>query len=1351
MSRWKMHKLGFVNFWLYDREEFEIEDGHFLLRGQNGAGKSITTQSFIPFILDGDRRPERLDPFGSRDKKMEFYLLGDGEKDESTGYLYLEFKKPDVEQYLTIGIGLWARKGKNMDFWGFCLRDGRRIGTGEGDVDLVEHIGEQMVPLTRIKLRNLLNTPSDWVESPGDYKRLVNERVFGFRDIRQFEQLVSLLIKVRMPKLSKDSQKPSELKKILNDSLQVLTDEDLSAMVSTLERMDELHDTLEGLQNAVRNTEIIQREYNRYNRYMQGRKGRAYLDGCTDARKRQQELDRNCRELKEAEDELERQNGILEDAEIRIQRAKSQKIALGEDDLSAKQEQLSQMNESRTRQEAMVTEGSRKLEEVEQDISRQEAKLQELRQEILSAKSSLSLLLRSLEKKNQTLLLGDEHEEFVRDLQERWDADSSRLGVALKNRKELIHDILGDLRDLERRQAEHEEACQATDAAEAVRIDMEAKERDAQDLEKQERDAIIEKFLIQKAENQELLFTDEDMQDIQRRLIHYSTGADWTPIRELTDGRYRAFSEELINEKAQAAQLKKQSQDEVKKLTLQLEQLKRQPDPTPPRRALVEETRRQLTMRGIPHAALYEATDFAPDLTQEKKNLLETQMADAGLLDALIVPEEYWPAVRTLMEEYPDRFLIPGPAAADPLTALVPDGTRVSHELVEACLRGISCSDMEAQTAILPDGRYRNGLIQGWSRAEEEAGYIGAEARRANRERKLQELQASLDAANAELQNYTEQLSRLESRMKRLKEELEQLPSPRELDMALDLVRQAERDLQDAVTKLQICQERERKLEHEIGRLKESISSRNLGLPYQPDLEDFEILEDIADEYGDVLSRINEDKNKLVYSQRSYEDKEEQLAKREDDADWQRRSNRDLNHDLQIILGRIQALEEVLASPETLDRINQLKKMDEEIDAQTRRSGDARQAVGTQQQVILNRKDRIQDCQARMEEAEDRKRCLEEYFREEIRLENPDPNARDLTLEQSARNACDRVSASDWERSPEQMGESLMKNFQEHRNTLLSYHPYNELTFDTPEYPDMLRQRYRIFFREEGRELSMSSFLEILRSRITQTELVLEDKDRELFENILTETVTHKLRSRIEESQQWTRDMTELMDRIDTSMGLKFRLDWKPRKADGENELDTAKLVELLNRDQALLREEDKQKVTAHFRQKVRMARDAAMMDGQSANYGDLIRETLDYRNWYEFRLMSQRTGENWKDLTDRAFNQFSGGEKAMAMYVPLFASVSSQYKKAGEDSPLLLAMDEAFAGVDDRNIGTMFELVSSLNFDYIMNSQAIWGCYECVKSLDIAELHRMENAKVVTIIKYHWDGRKREMLEVEM
>lgn len=94
-----MNKIGLLDFWYYDDQEFYFLDGRMLLRGSNGSGKSVTMQSFIPLLLDGNMRPERLDPFGSRARKMENYLLEDGDgRDERTGYLYMEFKRKDVEK-----------------------------------------------------------------------------------------------------------------------------------------------------------------------------------------------------------------------------------------------------------------------------------------------------------------------------------------------------------------------------------------------------------------------------------------------------------------------------------------------------------------------------------------------------------------------------------------------------------------------------------------------------------------------------------------------------------------------------------------------------------------------------------------------------------------------------------------------------------------------------------------------------------------------------------------------------------------------------------------------------------------------------------------------------------------------------------------------------------------------------------------------------------------------------------------------------------------------------------------------------------------------------------------------------
>ncbi len=72
-------------------------------------------QSVVPLLLDGNMSPERLDPFGSRDRKMSSYLLEEDDgREERTGYLYLEFKRKETENYLTIGMGIRAEKGKTI-------------------------------------------------------------------------------------------------------------------------------------------------------------------------------------------------------------------------------------------------------------------------------------------------------------------------------------------------------------------------------------------------------------------------------------------------------------------------------------------------------------------------------------------------------------------------------------------------------------------------------------------------------------------------------------------------------------------------------------------------------------------------------------------------------------------------------------------------------------------------------------------------------------------------------------------------------------------------------------------------------------------------------------------------------------------------------------------------------------------------------------------------------------------------------------------------------------------------------------------------------------------------------------
>ena len=68
-----------------------------------------------------------------------------------------------------------------------------------------------------------------------------------------------------------------------------------------------------------------------------------------------------------------------------------------------------------------------------------------------------------------------------------------------------------------------------------------------------------------------------------------------------------------------------------------------------------------------------------------------------------------------------------------------------------------------------------------------------------------------------------------------------------------------------------------------------------------------------------------------------------------------------------------------------------------------------------------------------------------------------------------------------------------------------------------------------------------------------------------------------------------------------------------------------------------------------------------------------------------------------------------------MAMYVPLFSAVVAKYAGAPPGRAKLISLDEAFAGVDETNIRDMFRLMVEFDFNFMINSQILWGDYDTV------------------------------------
>ena len=63
---------------------------------------------------------------------------------------------------------------------------------------------------------------------------------------------------------------------------------------------------------------------------------------------------------------------------------------------------------------------------------------------------------------------------------------------------------------------------------------------------------------------------------------------------------------------------------------------------------------------------------------------------------------------------------------------------------------------------------------------------------------------------------------------------------------------------------------------------------------------------------------------------------------------------------------------------------------------------------------------------------------------------------------------------------------------------------------------------------------------------------------------------------------------------MQTSSGLRLSLRWKNKRAEKEEQLDTRALVELLQKDAEIMRPEEIDKISQHFRSKIEEARKLA-------------------------------------------------------------------------------------------------------------------------------------------------------------
>jgi uncharacterized protein (TIGR02680 family) len=1380
-NRWQAHRAGILNYWYYDEVEFYFADGRLLLRGSNGSGKSVTMQSLVTVLLDGIKRADRLDSFGSKSRTMDDYLLGEKEisdYDERTGYLFLEYKRENSDQYITTGIGLHARRGSSkVDFWGFILQNGRRIGH---DIQLYhvsknpENGQEQKLPLTKRELENAIGQDGRVTTEQREYMAMVNQYIFGYKDIQKYEELMKLLIQLRSPKLSRDF-KPSVIYEILNGSLPTLSDDDLRPLAETLENMEKTRLAIEQLKREQGAFQAICTAYTAYNTAVLAERamGVAKCDDILNnlAKKEQQQRDLLAQAAQQAEEARSKQQELaVEERALRQEQADLQENEAYKAAEKKKETQLTLEREERDcrQREGLLSDKRRRELDLSEQVKAEEYKLYEVEKQVAEVLEDLGNLAQEADFSahmalSQSFKLndGDVAGHFM-----LWRNERQNHIKALQQ----LHKRFIAYDNLQQRVQQNEQEL----GEENRRLDQYSYEYQQlmEELER-ERENIIKAFYEWKTSWQRVVsFTGDQENQLVGCLRELYSSSQWLEVEQYLSEVVSHHQRELDGAIGQVRAAIQQVREQLTIEQEELQQLREKKEAEPELGEAYKQARASLEQHHIAFLPLYEATEFRLNVPAQVRERLESALLEAGLLNAIILESNE--LAGTLPETMRGNVLFSGDVVmlADSLINYlepVPGESGISAARIADILASIVVDDnlypSPGGTSLnIEQGGYCLGSIAGRAAERPEALFIGRQARENHRRRQIAAKEQEIAGLTDELTRQQGQEQELLTRNEELARAKEEFPSHQGAQLIYDKARGKANEVEQQRLRLQERDEQQKKLTLELRRQRLDIT----------EMRGETTLGFSAQAYEEALSMMNEygeEYNRLTLLQADYAHTAELAGQHRQDVEYISGEVDMLKGELQkqenTILQLKKTIEALTRQLEDMDAaavearisavISRLNEIPQELMRTSRLVGDneRNKATLTADLSLLTRHQTVygllRDKWKGLLQAE----LQRGFFAGDKKALQKIIQERQKSRETKSLHSLAQQVENQYAKHRDEIAEyrfSLRESMDE-VGDFISLSPEEEEQF-LPRWEALRDYAVRQLAVTDigGRGLSPYEQLDQLKEHLLEQENLLSEQDKQIYQEIILNSIGRTISEKIYGAEDWIKKMNNLMTKSETSSALRFRLEWKPLIGDDDDEMDTAELVELLHSDPELMKEEDMQRLEQHFSSRIRRARETAeIMEKDADAFQASVREQLDYRKWFRFRLYYDK-GEQIKrrELTDKAFFRFSGGEKAMAMYVPLFSAAYSRYLDAGSDAPRLITLDEAFAGVDEQNMRDMFRLVEQMGFNYIMNSQAIWGDYDVVPSLNIYELLRPLNANYVSVLGYHWNGTAKEVMVEE-
>lgn len=1378
-NKWVMNVAGVLNYWYYKYELFSFEDGHLLIRGSNGSGKSVTTQSFLPLLLDGNKQPSRLDPFGSRSRKMIDYIFGENpDVTEKTSYIFLEYKKKNTEEYITTGIGFKANiNNGNVHSWHFVIKN-KRIGK---DFDLfktqLDEQGEKvMVPLSQKELENFVESEKcGYVkEKPKDYAELVNKYIFKFESLEDYLDMVNLVVLIRTPKLT-NNLGPSVIYDILESSLPEITFNDLRSLTETIQNIDSHNEQLTKVKDDYRLLKKLVSKYQEYNQSVLSFKATDYNTALTkhnsaelDYKKATQELADTTMQLTKVLDEitglelegkqLEERLRIFEDNDIRkVQKQLTEikpRLEHNKKDYKSQKSILEKKIDEQKRLENLVKE---KREDHFKYERQNQLVLEDLDDKAASIDFESHTLIRDNFKckfklQDPTILADQWRETLNGHIKEVKD-----IAMLLKREEDLkskLDERNQDINELDERLKDIENHIS--------KLEFQLEESiDSFNCEITKWNEVNQQFKLQKGELNQLI-------SVLNTLFE---GTDLSDIENLIHKFYSNLNRKLIQERAQIEASLNIIKEKVKVKEEELEKTQNKKDPEPERDEQTLKCRKSLLKQGVIFVPFYEAVEFKDFVTEDEKERLESSLWEMGVLDALIVEKTQ---IHSVSES--DSVLLPQAIKENVgtldeyLEVCLSEEFKTLHSDVEAILKSISIDEIKEGSYSTPFGSYQHGSVKGYAPYRESATFIGKQARKQYRERLIATLKEELLSMNTEQEELQNDLKKNADSDKQLSDEKDNFPSTRELKTQNEDIVDFEKTIENInQQKVRI----EKGLQNIYLDYNETRSERMKKAEHRklkPTFQAYETAITECDNYVRLLDDLRFNGKSYYNVQESIVSLENQITNIESDIDDKRYSCVQLERTIKGLENTIKELQEYLQKQKTDDIEREIREAEERkgeipslLQEKAEEKGKLSNLIPQLTKSVEDKKtfiafyEKIKRVKGDIFVNEFNRKFIETFDRETLANEEDTELLSKAVLEEFGDNTYKNVQDKERELSDELRDVSL--------KGLEDFHPTIKITsYDLPEIGDipfdiltqevkemeLTKHRSLISLNSNGNSTSPMAVKMKLAEQIKTMQSALRAEDEKMYKEIIMDRIGDRIRELINKAKSWKTEINKLMSERQTSSGLQLSIEWKPKEAKELDELRTSELIDLLQRDPDTLKDSDFNKLTKHFTSKIQYAKDIYEEDEDNKEKAldYVIKDVLDYRKWFEFKIYFKKGEDNKSELTKNRFNALSGGERALSMYIPLISALFSKYGSASEEAPYIISMDEAFAGVDEENIRDMFELIGNLDLNYILNSQALWGDYDTIDSLSIAEIIRQKNSKNVTVVRFKWNGK--EMLPVK-